>query len=84
MSAHWAGEGIRPLDPRTEMRRRCAGSDSPSVRPACGARTSPDRRQSASVWLLTEGASAVGMMRTVRSDPCLDAEDGVVFTRSIV
>ena len=29
-----AGEGIRPLDPRTEMRRRCAGSDPPLLRPA--------------------------------------------------
>ena len=26
MCVHWAGEGLRPLDPRTEIRRRCAGS----------------------------------------------------------
>ena len=33
MCVHWAGEGRRPLDPRPEIRRRCAGPEPPSTRP---------------------------------------------------
>ena len=41
MCVHWAGRGLRPLDPRTELRRRCAGL-SPARR--CGRRRAACRQ----------------------------------------